>query len=205
MSVILSTMPNSANSTVVIGITGMPGARKTEVAKMLSRYGIQYFTLSRTLRQELENHQIDLTPANFADVALRLREKYGQDFLARKAWEALDPKETVIIDGIRSPKEVDFFRSVSDFFFSLLVHASPETRLARFKLSKNPLLSTRSQFEAQERNNLDLGIGEVTAEADYVIINEEYCSKSLEEQVDAFYQFLKKKLPKLEELKGKPV
>lgn len=187
----------SDNATVVIGITGMPGAKKTDVAKILSGYGMPYFTLSSILRQELANRKLEPTPPNYAKVALELRRRFGQDFLVKRAWKSITSRVT-IVDGIRSPKEMEFLRNAADHFFLVLVHASPETRFGRFKQSKNPFLSTRKQFDAQEKDNLKIGLGEVSAQADYVIINESYCKKSLEDQVDDLYKFLQKKVPEIE-------
>jgi hypothetical protein len=41
-------------------------------------------------------------------------------------------------------------------------------------------------------------VGEVSVQADYVIINESYCRKSLKDQVDALYRFLQNKVPGIE-------
>jgi len=197
MLVLLNMLPKSDNITAIIGITGMPGAKKTDVAKILSNYGIPYFTLSSILFQELAKRKLEPTPPNYAKLASELRKKFGQDFLAKQAWKSVTSKVT-IIDGIRSPKEVDFLRNAADYFFLVLVHASPETRFRRFKQSKNPFLSTREQFDAQEKDNLKIGVGEVSVQADYVIINESYCRKSLKDQVDALYRFLQNKVPGIE-------
>lgn len=180
----------------------MPGAKKTTVAKMLSKYGIPCFTLSRILRQELEKRHLDLTPTNYARLASELREKYGDDFLARQAWNCVDSR-VIVIDGIRSPKETQFFRNVAKYFFLVLVHASPETRFKRFKQRKHPFLSERKQFDAQEKDNLEVGVGEVSVQADYVIVNETYCKKSLKEQVGELYRFLQKKIREFDNLEGK--
>ena len=179
----------------------MPGAKKTDVAKMLSSYSIPYFTLSSILRQELTKRKLELTPPNYAKLASELRRRFGQDFLAKQAWKSVTSK-AMIIDGIRSPKEVNFLRNAADYFFLVLVHASPETRFRRFKQGKNPFLGTRKQFNAQEKDNLKIGVGEVSVQADYVIINESYCKKSLKDQVNTLYRFLQKKVPGIEARDG---
>lgn len=189
---------NPHKNFVIIGITGMPGAKKTSVAKMLSGYGIPCFTLSSTLGKELVTRGLNPTPTNYAKVASELREKLGEDIIARRTWNSIKVdaiKNAVIIDGIRSPAEVHFFHTVGKGFFLVSVHASPETRFRRFRETRHPFFSTREQFEAQDRSNLELGMAEVIAQADCVIVNEDYCEKSIRDQVYNLYQFLKKKIP----------
>jgi dephospho-CoA kinase len=190
---------------VIIGITGMPGAKKTMVAKLLSKYGIPYFTISSILREELINRGLEPTPENYAKLAKEMREKFGEEILAKKAWEFIKssiPSKVIIIDGIRSPEEVSFFKNIARHFLLLLVHASPSTRFKRFKRRKHSFIRTIEQFKAQEESNLELGIGEVIAQADYVIINESYFKESLKKQVDMFYRFLERKVPMFKQLLG---
>lgn len=176
----------------------MPGAEKTSVAKIFSDYGIPYFTLSSVLSEELAIRGIDPTPTNYAKLALELRKKFGEDIIARRTWDLIETStaksDIIIIDGIRSPAEVLFFRTVGKRLFLVLVHSSPETRFRRFKQRKRRFISTREKFEAQDRGNFELGGGEVIAQADYVIINETYCKKDIKGQIRDLYRFLKKKM-----------
>lgn len=190
-------MIKSYKTFIIIGITGMPGAKKTSVAKIMSSYGIPYFTLSSILNKELAVRGIDPTPINYARLASELRKNFGEDILARRIWRSIKVNavktDTIIIEGIRSPAEVHFFHTVGKCFFLVLVHSSPETRFRKFKQKKHPFLNTLEQLESQDKTNLELGIGEVIAQADYVIINESYYEKSIKDQVRNLYQFLKRK------------
>lgn len=191
-------MIKSYKTFIIIGITGMPCAKKTSIAKIMSSYGIPYFTLSSILDKELTVRGIDTTPINYARLASELRKNFGEDVLARRIWRSIkvnDVKiDTIIIDGIRSPAEALFFHTVGKCFFLVLVHSSPEARFRRFKQNKHPFINTLEQFEAQDKTNLELGMGEIIAKADYVIINESYYEKSIKNQVRNLYQFLKRKI-----------
>lgn len=173
----------------------MNGAKKTLVAKMLSRHGMKFYTLSKTLSVELESRGLPQSPVEFARLAKKLRARYGDDILARRTIEDIEGSSPIIIDGIRSPAEVDYFKRKARKFILILVYASPETRFQRFRRRRHPFLSTREKFEEQERSNLNLGIGQVISKADYVIVNERYFPSSLRSQVNRLYQFLVRSFP----------
>jgi hypothetical protein len=58
-------------------------------------------------------------------------------------------------------------------------------------------LKTLKEIEKQDEYNLNLGIGEVIAKADYMIINEDYIGMTLEKQVHRFINFLESKKIKI--------
>ena len=183
-------------SSLVVGITGMPGAKKSVVAELLARYGFLPFELSTFIRESTVERGLIPTLHNLAEVSHQLREEYGADIIARTCWESVKcaASRSVVIDGIRSMDEVKYFRSVSPRFILLHIHASPETRFERaVKRRIEPI--TPEEFYNTERYNLELGIGEVIALADYVIVNDTYNSRNLEEEVQRFYDFVMGKLP----------
>ncbi len=183
---------------LIIGIVGMPGAEKTKVAKLLSDYGIPYYTLSSILDEELMIRGMDSTPTNYSKVALELRKKFGYNILAMRSWKRIKESDIktnmLIIDGIRLIEEVSFFKDVGKLLFLVFIHSSSETRFRRFKQKKHPFLRKRSQFNAQEKINFELGVGKVITQADYVIINENYYEKNLKVQVNNLYKFIIKKI-----------
>lgn len=181
---------------LVVGITGMPGAKKSVVAELLTRYGFLPFEMSSFIRESTVGRGLIPTLHNLAEVSHQLREEYGADIIARTCWESAKctASKGVVIDGIRSMDEVKYFRSVSPRFVLLHIHASPETRFERaVRRQIEPL--TPEEFYKTERYNLELGIGEVIALADYVIVNDNYNSRNLEEEVQRFHDFVKGKLP----------
>lgn len=178
----------------IIGITGMPGAKKTIISKLLSqKCKIPYFQLSETVKQELESLKLDKTPPNYWKVAIELRKQYGSDVIAKRCWERVRGTEGIIIlDGIRNSAEVKFLKSVSDFLILVSVHSSPSTRFERVIKKEDKFFNTYSRLSKLDNHNLKLGIGEVIALADYVVINEMYYRYSVEEQVDKLCMLLKR-------------
>jgi len=196
----MSKMDHKFSKKLVIGITGMPGAEKTKVAQLLSNYGIPYLTLSNVLREELKMRKLSFTPANYEKLAIELRKEFGKDIIAKKCWDFIEKNidsEVIIVDGLRSPEEVSFFKKVIKNFFLVLVHASPHTRFDRLNRKDPVNFNSREKFDLLEKHNLKLGIGEVISQADYVIVNEDYIGLSLEKQVEMLYRFLKSRYPKI--------
>ncbi len=185
----------SASPTVVIGVTGMPGAKKSVVAQLLARYGFLLFEMSSFIKESVVARGHIPTLQNLAEVSSQLRKKHGADIIARTCWESAKHagSKGVVIDGIRSMDEVRYFRSVSSWFILLHVHASPETRFERaVRRQIEPL--TPKEFYKTDRHNLELGVSEVIALADYVIVNDTYNSRNLEEEVKIFHEFITEKL-----------
>lgn len=179
----------------------MPGAKKTTVAEILSQKGIPFYQLGKVLEQEIENRGQAKTPQNYWNLAQELRQKYGDEIVVKSCWNSIKPvKPIVTFDGIRNQAEVNFLRNVSKKLVLLLVHSSPMTRFQRLK-EKYDFYRSYENFCESEKHNLRLGIAQVIALADYVIVNEEYIGRSLEAQTDKFYDFVVRRVV----IKGKEV
>lgn len=174
----------------LILITGMPGARKSDVANILVSYGNVKFNMSDIIRQELDRLGMDPTPDNYHGVATQMRRSYGPDVLARQTLENLQycPERFKVIDGLRTPGELHCFRENTSFVRLVAVHASRRRRYDRIRKRSGRELQALSQLERQDRQNLDLGVAELMALADYVIINGDYIGLSLEEATLTVYQ-----------------
>jgi dephospho-CoA kinase len=183
---------------IIIGIAGMPGVKKSRVAEILSSYGMRNFSLSSILKEELAIKGVQQTPKNIAKVASKMRKKYGAAAVAKKLMVKIKINEgdIFVIDGIRNIEEVNYLKRLCGSFILLCIHSSPSTRL-KMAMSTKSDLKTLKEIEKQDEYNLNLGIGEVIAKADYVIINEDYIGMTLEEQVHRFINFLESKKIKI--------
>jgi dephospho-CoA kinase len=181
----------------IIGIAGMPGVKKSKVAEILSSYGMRNFSLSSILKEELAANGIQETPENIAKVASKMRKKYGASAVAKKLMDKIKINEggILVIDGIRNIEEVNYLKRLCGSFILLCVHSSPSTRLKMANTKSD--LKTLKEIEKQDEYNLNLGIGEVIAKADYMIINEDYIGMTLEKQVHRFINFLESKKIKI--------
>lgn len=139
----------SQSNRIVVGLTGPFGAGCTEIATDLQkRKGFRTYSLSNAMR--------DLAPQLFHDVDLeRLHSQkdrsYQQDIgdrIRRQKIDAMpehvfknitqDEKRDkslaslgIVIDGIRNPSEMTYFRNIYAHFFVLAVFADFQTRWAR--------------------------------------------------------------------------
>ena len=174
----------------LILITGMPGARKSDVSRLMASYGNTTFNMSDIITQELKALGRAPTPDNYHKCAQEMRSFYGPEILAKRTLEQLrDMSERIrIIDGIRTPEELIYFRSQSDFCRLVLVHASRRSRHERMRSRSGPELQSEAQLESLDRQNLQLGLAEVMADSEYVIINGNYLGQDLMQTTSLVYR-----------------
>jgi len=163
-------------SKIIIAVTGMPGSGKSLVAgEIAAWFGYNVYKMGDVVRGEVKRRGLPLTVENVERVATELRRLYGRGAVARLLLEQLenDPKEGVVVDGIRSMEEARILSGTGRIVI-VAVHASPTTRLHRLLAGKRRPddVSTREELELRDRKNLEYGIGEVIALADYMIVNE---------------------------------
>lgn len=162
----------------VIGVTGLPGSGKSVVARVANNLGINIIRMGDVIRDEALKRNADI-----GETAIKLRKEYGKYVVAEKCVEII--KETphnsskdkndvkYIIEGIRSPAEVEIFKKDFGQFKVISVHSSPKTRFMRLKRRKRSDDSTSvSDFINRDERELNFGIGNVIATSDYMIVNE---------------------------------
>ena len=160
---------------IVAGVAGMPGAGKTIVREIVQKMGYPVVVMGDVIRAEAKRRKLEPTPENLGWIMLKLREEEGAAVVAKRCIpEIKDVKErVVIIDGIRSPHEVNEFKNQFPNFTLIAVHASPETRFKRLfqrKRSDDPRMW--KTFIERDLRELSVGLGDVIATVDYMIVNE---------------------------------
>ncbi|MCD6215844.1 MAG: flagellar hook-basal body complex protein FliE [Candidatus Aenigmarchaeota archaeon] len=162
----------------IFAITGMPGAGKKLVRKVIEKHGIPVVVMRHAVEKEMQKKNISLTNENLRKFATELREKKGKDIVARLCIPLVDnilkKSSSVILDGIRSPDEISFFKKKYNGKFVLIaVHASPDIRFERLK--KRGLkwdMKKREEFDWRDSKELSWGLGKAIAMADYTVLNE---------------------------------
>ena len=158
----------------VIGISGMPGAGKGVVANSASQRGLEVFVLGDVIREETERRGLEPTPKNVGAVMLQLREEEGSATVARRLSPKIEASSSiaVIVEGIRSLDELTELRTKYEVV-TVAIHASPETRFRRL-LSRGRSDDPKDMATFNERDirELKVGLGEVIALADIVLVNE---------------------------------
>ncbi|MHA1799412.1 MAG: AAA family ATPase [Candidatus Helarchaeota archaeon] len=159
----------------VFALVGMPGSGKTEATLILKKLNIPVVVMGDRIREEMNKLNIEINSKNMREFMINLREKEGMDVIARKCLSKINElnSEYVVIDGLRNPEEVDFFKKHLENFKVISILASPEIRYQRLMQRKREddsldinLLKERDQKE------LSVGIGKVIEQADFRILNE---------------------------------
>lgn len=161
---------------LIVAVTGMPGSGKSCFARMLSKeLNAKLIVMGDVVREEVKRRGLPLTVANIEGVATELRKMYGRGAVGLKVAEMLKEAqgqyEYVVVDGVRSPEEITYLRAVGDLCV-VAVHAAPAIRFERELRRAREGALTLDDLKFRDSKNLEYGIGDVIAMADYMIINE---------------------------------
>ena len=162
----------------VIGIVGLPGSGKTEVAKTLSKFDVPSVRMGDVVWSELKRRGKDITEANVGELSNEFRKREGMGAIAKRCVPLIQScgkgKRAVVVDGIRGIAEVDEFRRAFGKNFHLVgTWASQETRYKRIASRKRADDSiTHESFREKDLRELSWGLGEAIALSDYMMLNE---------------------------------
>jgi dephospho-CoA kinase len=156
-----------------ICVTGMPGCGKEEFLKIASQAGLPVVRMGDVVREEASRRGISLTDEGVGGMAHQERQVHGPDIWARRTLERISD-QNVVIDGVRSPAEVDTFRAAFGGRVTVVaVHASPRTRYKRISSrGRSDDVLTEEEMKVRDGRELKWGLGKVIALADYMIVNE---------------------------------
>ena len=165
----------TADRKVLIGTAGMPGAGKDAVKKVVQKLGLPVVVMGDEVRAEARRKGLAITPENLGKVMLQMRREGGPAAVAKRCIpkiKAIDAS-VVFIDGIRSLHEIEEFKKEFPDFRILAIHASPKTRFKRLlKRGRSDDPQSWEGFIERDRRELNVGLGDVIAIADYMVINE---------------------------------
>ncbi len=158
----------------VMGISGLPGSGKSLVSDIATERGAIIISMGDIIREEAKKRG-----ENTKETAQNLRAEHGQYIVSEltikkiKQLQSEGVENAIIVEGIRSPHEVDMFKENFDNFIILSIFANPTLR---FKRLKNRMREDDSQeyseFQKRDQMELDFGIGNVISLSDKLIINE---------------------------------
>jgi len=158
----------------VMGISGLPGSGKSLVSEIATKKGAIIVSMGDIIRHEAEKRG-----ESTKETAQNLRKEYGQYIVAeltvKKIKKLLDDgcESSIIVEGIRSPFEVDLFKENFDNFIILSIFANPDLRFARIQSRKREDdTSDYLEFKNRDQRELNFGIGDVISLSNKIIINE---------------------------------
>lgn len=159
---------------MIVGITGMPGAGKSEVASILQRQGFKVVEMGDAVKEMMQARGIELTNESFRTFATQIRKKYGKTVVAKETTRivAKMKNRNICIAGIRSTYEIDYFRKRLGNIKIIAVIAPKKVRFRRLKSRQrkdDPL--TKSGFRFREQKEKSWGLYDAIKRADFVITN----------------------------------
>jgi len=160
---------------IVVGVAGMPGSGKATVKEIAQEMDYSIVVMGDEIREEAKRRKLKPTPENLGQLMLKLREEEGQAVVARRCVPKIERAEgnVVVVDGIRSLHEVNEFKKRFPYFFFVAIYASPETRFQRlFQRKRSDDPKSWEAFTERDLRELSVGLGDVMATADYMLINE---------------------------------
>ncbi|MEM4723993.1 MAG: AAA family ATPase [Candidatus Hadarchaeum sp.] len=162
----------------VIGIVGLPGSGKTEVAKVFAKLGVPSVRMGDVVWEELRNRGKRITERNVARLSNELRKREGMGTIAKRCIPVIKrigkDQRAVIVDGIRGMAEVEVFRESFGKNFHLIgCWSSQRTRYLRTSSRgrEDDTVDIKS-FHQKDKRELGWGLGDALALADFLIVNE---------------------------------
>lgn len=170
-----------------MGISGLPGSGKSLVSDIATERGAIIVSMGDIIREEAKKRG-----ESTKETAKNLRAEHGQYIVSQLTIDKIKKlqedgiENTIIVEGIRSPHEVDMFKENFDNFIILSIFANPTLRFERlFKRMREDDSQDYNEFKKRDQMELDFGIGTVIALSDKIIINESDL-ESYSEKIDEF-------------------
>ena len=115
----------------IIGLVGLPGSGKGEASRIARQQGLTVLVMGDVIRQEAARRGLEATDVNLGRVGCALREAEGPEAVARRILDTAKAsgEETVVVDGLRSREEADYFASQAEEFHLVEICAPAEERL----------------------------------------------------------------------------
>lgn len=152
----------------------MPGSGKSIIDEVARDMNIPILIMGDIIREEAQKRGISPTPENLGRIMMEIRKEMGAGIVAKKCLEKINEirSEVLMIEGVRSLEEVEEFKKVGKLII-LAVHASPQTRFQRLiRRGRSDDPKSWEEFLERDFRELSIGIGNVIALADKIVINE---------------------------------
>lgn len=173
---------------LLILIVGMPGSGKSFAASVIKkRFHAKTFKTGDVIREEIRRRGLKYSPEN--DKKMRLWFHSGREnLIVKRLWKKVRLcKGVVVIDGLRSPKEVAMLRKLYKGKIALIktqssfkVRAQRMKKRARFgKLETEKYLKERDKSETSGLVGLKL----LLKKADHTIDNSRLTKNQMEKRV----------------------
>ena len=115
----------------IIGFVGLPGSGKSVASNVARDMGIEVLVMGDVIRQEAARLGLEPIDQNLGRIGNQLRAIEGPAAIAKRTMEnaIATGKDMVVIDGLRSKDEADFFRDNTSEFHLIHICAPLDARL----------------------------------------------------------------------------
>lgn len=158
----------------IIGISGLPGSGKSLVSKMASEKGAIIVSMGDIIREKAKKRG-----ESSKETAQNLRAEHGDYIVSELTIKKIKKlrkegiETPILVEGIRSPFEVDMFKENFKKFIVLSIFANPDLRFKRLqKRNREDDSKSYDDFKKRDQMELDFGIGNVISLSNKIIINE---------------------------------
>ena len=158
----------------IVAVAGMPGSGKAIVSRVASSHGIPVLVCGDVVREETKRRGLAPTPENMGKVMLAIRQEEGTAVVAKRLIPkiASSAAPLLVVEGVRSMAEVEALRK-DHMVVIVAVHASPKTRYERLLArARSDDSKSWEEFAHRDARELGVGIGDVIALAQEMVINE---------------------------------
>lgn len=160
---------------VVLALVGMPGSGKGVFSDAAAGEGIPVYVCGDVVRGEAERRGLPVNREVLGRIMFELRDLEGPSVMVRRLMPKLMAEESnvVVVEGVRSLAEVDELKK-SFHVVVCAIHARPQLRFKRLtsrKRSDDP--KKIEEFNSRDMKELKIGIGNVIALADKIMVNED--------------------------------
>ena len=173
----------------VIGISGLPGSGKSLVSEIALEKGAIIVSMGDIIREEAKKRG-----ESSKETAQNLRKEHGEYIVSEltikkiKQLEKDEKNQLIIVEGIRSPHEVDMFKENFNDFKVLSIFANPDLRFERLlERMREDDSKDYNEFKNRDQMELDFGIGDVIALSNKIIINESDLDSYIQE-INNFFE-----------------
>ncbi|MEM1556970.1 MAG: AAA family ATPase [Thermoproteota archaeon] len=159
----------------LILITGMPGSGKTTVAKIMGEGGFPIVSMGDAVREEAEARGLSKNIIEMSKFMIELRRELGENAVAMLVDRKIEKIEgdVIIVDGVRSLKEVEYFKSKGYSVTTVGVLSPIRLRYSRLSNRNRPDDSkVIKELEERDRVEISVGVGGVIALSDVYVLNE---------------------------------
>lgn len=160
---------------LVVCLAGLHSAGKSVFSEVACTLGFSVVRMGDIVREEMKKEGKEVTSQSIQEFSVEYRRRHGATAFAKLTADKIErDAKLVLIDGLRSLDEYEFFKQEFGKCVLVAIHSSPKTRFGRRSVRGRPDDPNDYQgFLKSDFLDLNLGVGYLLALADYHLVNED--------------------------------